>query len=310
MSLRILGLLHFGLQVPDLALGEEFYGDFGLETRERDGLLSVRCSGREQDQALLSEGPTKTIGHVAFAVEPGSSSEWTRHLEGQGIRLVDAPAGGWPEGIWFRDVDGNHVNLREGEPAAHRQFENEPFNFGDQTPRIGRARWLTVRDTVAKPRRMGHLLLFSSDNERSEQFYSRALNLRLSDKIAGRATFMHAGKGDHHIFGFIQSTHPGLHHTSWEVADIDEIAMGAQRMDQRGHHEGWGLGRHALGSNLFAYIRDPWGSWVEYFSDIDIIDDNWQAETWDFPPAVWCAAMPQEFTMNLERPPTSTTGPG
>jgi catechol-2,3-dioxygenase len=300
----VTGLLHFGLQVPDLSVGEKFYADFGLRTGERDGLLTVRCEGRDQDQALLTEGPAKSIGHVAFGVAEGALPEWERHLEGQHIQLTDAPHGGLPGGVWFRDPDGNHVNLRDDAVAPWRPFKTEAaFNFGDETPRVGKARWRSVQEITTRPRRMGHLLLFASDNNRSEVFYNRALGLRLSDKVNGRATFMHAGHGDHHIFGFIQSTHPGLHHTSWEVADIDEIAMGAQRMDQRGYHEGWGLGRHTLGSNLFAYVRDPWGSWVEYFSDIDIVDDSWQAQTWDIPPAVWCAAMPKEFTVNQERPP-------
>ncbi|MFG1667816.1 VOC family protein [Streptomyces sp. Y7] len=302
MTLRVTGLLHFGLQVPDLSQGEKFYADFGLDTQERDSRLVVRCDGREQDQAVLSEGPAKALGHVAFGIESGCTQEWARHLQGQGLKLLDAPAGGQEGGLWFRDLDGNHVNLREEPLAEWRSFGEQTYNFGDATPRVGRAAWQQYMGGVTKPRRMGHLLVFSSDNEKSEQFYARTLGMKLSDKIPGRATFMHSAPGDHHIFGFIQSTHPGLHHTSWEVANIDEIALGAQTMSQRGHHEAWGLGRHTLGSNLFTYIRDPWGSWVEYFSDIDKIADDWEPRSYDVPPAVWCAVMPKEFHANLETP--------
>jgi|SRR5450631_1169368 hypothetical protein len=35
----------------------------------------------------------------------------------------------------------------------------------------------------------------------------------------------------------------------------------------------WGVGRHTIGSNFFHYIQDPWGSWFEYYSDMDFIDD-------------------------------------
>ena len=59
-----------------------------------------------------------------------------------------------------------------------------------------------------------------------------------------------------------------------------------------GHATGWGLGRHTLGSNFFHYIKDPWGSWIEYSSDMDCVTENWQADEWDCPPAVWGPEMP------------------
>jgi hypothetical protein len=33
----------------------------------------------------------------------------------------------------------------------------------------------------------------------------------------------------------------------------------------------WGLGRHAIGSNWFWYLRDPAGNYVEYIADLDSI---------------------------------------
>jgi len=114
---------------------------------------------------------------------------------------------------------------------------------------------------------------------------------------------MNSGPGDHHVFGFIQSSHPGLHHSSWEVNNLDELAIGAQLMADKGHRIGWGLGRHSLGSNLFHYVRDPWGSWIEYFADIDQISESWQPHDWDTPPAVWCPMMPGEFLENIEPKP-------
>jgi hypothetical protein len=45
--------------------------------------------------------------------------------------------------------------------------------------------------------------------------------------------------------------------------------MGALRMRESGWEPGWGLGRHVIGSNYFYYIRDPWGSFAEYFFDLE-----------------------------------------
>jgi catechol 2,3-dioxygenase-like lactoylglutathione lyase family enzyme len=90
--LRVKGLLHYGLQVPSLDTGASFYNAFGLETAERGNAVVIRCDGREQDQTVLMEGATKQLHHVAFAVEPDSLIEWQGHLEGLGVKLLDAPA--------------------------------------------------------------------------------------------------------------------------------------------------------------------------------------------------------------------------
>ena len=72
-----------------------------------------------------------------------------------------------------------------------------------------------------------------------------------------------------------------LHHTSWQVDDIDEVGRGAQAMLE-GHPDRhvWGLGRHYGGSNFFWYLKDPAGNFSEYYSDMDcIIDDQlWTPE--------------------------------
>lgn len=300
--MRVTGLLHYGLQVPELGRGRDFYADFGLAVTEGRDTLTVRCDGRDQDQTVLSEGPDKQLHHVAFSVEPGALPEMRRHLEGLGVVLTDAPGEAFEGGLWFRDPDGNRVNVRDRALAAPRRPEPAPLNLPGRYERVDEARWLSAA-VPPRPRRLGHMLIFSSDVQMSQDFYERALGLRLSDRIKGVATFMNSGPGDHHVFGFIQSTHPGLHHSSWEVNGFDELGMGAQIMTDKGHGLSWGLGRHNLGSNLFHYIRDPWGSWIEYFADIDQITENWQGRDWDLPPAVWCPVMPQEFLENHESKP-------
>ncbi len=77
---------------------------------------------------------------------------------------------------------------------------------------------------------------------------------------------------------------PFLHHTSWEVDDVDEIGRGATAMLE-GHPERhvWGLGRHHAGANFFWYLRDPAGNFSEYFSDMDCnLDDQlWSPEVFE-----------------------------
>jgi len=156
-----------------------------------------------------------------------------------------------------------------------------------------------------RPRRLGHTLRFTSDIDRQIDFYTRVLGLRLSDRSRNVVGFLHCeGGSDHHILAFLASDRPGYHHASFEVANIDEIGLGASRLLDKGYGYGWGLGRHVLGSNFFFYIRDPWNGLAEYFCDIDYIPADAQWDTRDWPPQdalyAWGPHVPDDFARNFE----------
>jgi catechol 2,3-dioxygenase len=130
--------------------------------------------------------------------------------------------------------------------------------------------------------------------------------LQLSDRAQDIVAFMRGhGGSDHHIFGYIKSDRPGYHHASFEVGNVDEIGMGACRLLDKGYKDGWGFGRHVIGSNFFHYIRDPWESMAEYFCDIDYIpaDANWKATNYPAEDSlyVWGPKPPEAFGMNFEQ---------
>ena len=296
----ISGLHHYALQVPDLAEADGFLRDFGLETGEKDGSLIAQCPGRDQEQVRLLEAPAKRLHHVSFTVRPATLDSVREAVERAGVAVIEPPSGGTEAGLWVRDPDGTAVQLLDEAQAPPRPVADMPSNVGASRQRVGIALWETAGQDVM-PRRLGHALLFTPQSERMTAFYTDVLGLRVSDRIHGLVTFLNAGPGDHHIFGFIASSHPGFHHSSFEVPSIDAIAFGADRMRSRGREAGWGLGRHTIGSNFFHYNPDPWGSWIEWFSDIDQIDDSWVARDWDVPPHLWGAPPPQTFLANVEQ---------
>jgi catechol 2,3-dioxygenase-like lactoylglutathione lyase family enzyme len=296
----ISGLHHYALEVPDLEVADSFLADFGLETAEKDGALIAQCLGRDQEQVRMMPGPVKRLHHVSFTLAPGTLDDTLASLERAGTPLIEPPAGADGSGTWLRDPDGTAVQLLEAEQAAARPAAEILTNSGASRQRIGTAAWREVTADV-NPRRLGHSLLFTGQPAVLTDFYTRVLGLHVSDTIHHDfVTFLNAGPGDHHIFGFISSTHPGFHHASFEVPSIDAIAIGADRMRSRGRDAGWGLGRHTIGSNFFHYNPDPWGSWIEWFSDIDQIDDCWVAGDWDVPPHLWGAPPPGTFLANAE----------
>ncbi|MCW5253199.1 VOC family protein [Streptomyces sp. SHP 1-2] len=292
------GVLGYGMTVPSLDVADGFFRNFGLTPQEGPRTLGFGCEGAGQEQVTLLEARRKRMAYVSLGVDEGRLAEFGARLEAHGVKLRDAPKSLEGPGLWFRDPDGLWVNLREGRPDPGAPMPESDMNVGGSRPRVDRAAWQHV-PRRARPHRLGHVLLYVSDLAAAERFYGEVLGFRLSDRTGRILSFWHARPGDHHVFGFVQSTHPGLHHSSWEVPSLDALMIGKQHMDEQGH-PGWGLGRHGLGSNLFTYVPDPWGSWIEYFIDIDQISDAWEPRDLECPAAMWAPRMPQSFVVNTE----------
>jgi catechol 2,3-dioxygenase-like lactoylglutathione lyase family enzyme len=304
----IRSLLHVGMTVPDLEVGRSFYELFGLQTRANGNDLVFRCEGRAQDQLRLIEGPRKKLSYVSLGTNAEGMQSLKVRLEQAGVRIVSSPFGNI-DGIWFQDPHGDWVNVQVAEPAPSLATLAPEINSPGRYRRVGRACDVASLRKKARPRRLGHLIKFSPDVNRSADFYTQVLGMKVSDRAHDILAFLRGGAGgDHHILAFAKSSHTGLHHVSFEVADIDEIEIGAQALLRAGYKDGFGLGRHVGGSNYFHYIRDPWNSLAEYFWDIDVIpedDSDWKAMNVgpEEITAVWASTPPPpEFVMNFELP--------
>jgi catechol 2,3-dioxygenase-like lactoylglutathione lyase family enzyme len=142
-----------------------------------------------------------------------------------------------------------------------------------------RAPGFTRPDRV-RPRKLGHAVLGSTDYAASTAFFTEGLGFKISDRIKGVGAFMRCST-DHHNVLVLAAPVSFLHHTSWQVDDVDDVGRGAQAMlEGRPERHVWGLGRHYAGSNFFWYLKDPAGNFSEYYSDMDcIIDDQlWTPE--------------------------------
>lgn len=304
-------LLHVGITVPDLEVGRAFYELFGLESRACGDHLVFRCQGRPQDQIRLMPGSRKRLSYISLGTNDAGMVDLRHRLNEAGVKIFAPPFDVPFDGVWFKDPHGDWVNVQVAEPAPIATDHIAPeINAPGRYRRIGeRACSVETRAKQARPLRLGHLIKFSPDVDKSVDFYTNTLGLKVSDRAGDILAFLRGSSGgDHHIVAFAKSTHTGLHHVSFEVADIDEIAIGAQTLLRAGYKDGFGLGRHVGGSNYFHYIRDPWNSLAEYFWDIDIIpedDSDW--EPLNVSPeditAVWATTPPPEdFVKNFEEP--------
>lgn len=291
---------HYALRVPDLNVAGTFMSAFGLAVHRQGESLAVAADDGHI-WAKFRRGERKELAYLSFTCF-GRDFERIREQIASECSFESDADFSPNEGFWFRDPDGNLIQVKTGPKAS--PDKKSPLRIGE---RRADRRGAVVRSEVGqvRPRRLSHVLLFTPDVSRALDFYSRTLGLRLSDRSGDGIAFTHAPHGsDHHLVAFAKSTARGWHHAAWDVASLDEVGQGAVQMAAAGYREGWGTGRHVLGSNYFHYVRDPWGSFCEYSADIDYIsaDRVWPAG--DFPPEdslyQWGPDVPHYFIFNTE----------
>ncbi len=301
-ELGVHSLDHFSITVPNMSVAEDFYAAFGLDLKADGNNLGLTTFQDAHRWGVLTEGPAKKLKYISFAAYEEDMEPLRQKIEAQGVRLMDPPAGFDSKGFWFADPDGILIEVK----IAEKSSPDQKMSFSMESVPAGTrgAPYRRLTDKV-QPRRMAHILLFSTDVRRAIDFYGRTLGLRLSDRSGDGIAFLHGIHGsDHHMIALARSNAPGFHHVSWDVPHINQIGLGAMQMADKGFTAGWGMGRHVLGSNYFHYVRDPWGSYSEYSSDIDYIpvDCDWNAG--DHPAEdslyLWGPELPKDFIVNYE----------
>ena len=293
---------HFSLNVPNLAEANLFYRSFGMDVAEESAGLVLRTAGNKHKWVVINEGARKSLAYVSFGAFEGDLARFRERLDALHIKVLDPPAGYESSGLWFRDHDGNLIEIQVCEKTSPNQ-KTAPLLVS--VPGGERGASLRAEVQPIRPQRLAHVLLFTTDVERAIQFYQQALGLRLTDRGGDAIAFMHGIHGsDHHILAVAKSSAPGFHHASWGVNSINEVGLGAMQMSERGYVAGWGLLRHVLGSNYSHYVRDPWGSYFEYTCDIDYIPANIDWKTGHYAPEdsiyLWGPPLPDDFVVNHE----------
>lgn len=265
-------LLGFRAAVPDPAAVTGFYLELGLSGNDVRG-----WTGSEGGATVhLDEGELRR----PLSIEIGCDSE--ADIDAIARRLIDG--GGDPR--------RNSTELRVNDPHAHVELivrvadPHRPADVGElpepnapgHDVRLD-ARAPAVFGRPRPPRRLGHLVLGTPDIAATRDLLVDGLGFKVSDELPGMIAFLRCSR-DHHNVALVDSPVPLLQHYSWECDDVDHVGHTATalcRADPDRH--AWGLGRHFAGSNFYWYLRDPSGSFVELYSDMDRIEDDDAWET-------------------------------
>jgi catechol 2,3-dioxygenase-like lactoylglutathione lyase family enzyme/predicted enzyme related to lactoylglutathione lyase len=313
--MAVRGVLSYTLEIPDLQEGVRFYTDAGLIPTIEGNVAHFTCAGQDRDSVILLGGrPAKRLHHIALRAE--GLDEIAGKVVAAGGKVVAAGEGLEDYGLWVTDPHGMLIHLVERpvdpEPLAGPAFE---INAPGRLVRIRRSA-VKPRSTYddVKPLRLGHVLVFTPDVRRSVRFMCEALGMGLADHAQEMIAFCCArGGSEHHVVAFAKSPGVGFHHGSFQVHDPDEVGRGGRALLARVGRGDWGFGRHTIGSNYFHYIQDPWGSWFEYYSDMDYIDDYelWTPTNYALEDSLdsWGPKMPHDFVHNYEVTSSRALGP-
>ncbi|MFD4668883.1 VOC family protein [Lentzea sp. NPDC058450] len=262
--------------VPDVERTTAYYAEFGL-TVSRPNVLST-VDGGEQLRVVHA--------HRRRLLELGVGADDPDDLDRTAAALarLDVPVHRTATTVEAVDP-GTEVLVRvEIAPRLRQTPVPAPvYNAPGSILRTGERAEGILREGPVRPRKLGHVVLGSTDQEASQRFFQQGIGFKVSDTVKGLAAFLRCST-DHHNVLVQQAPVAFLHHSSWQVDDVDEIGRGATAMlatDPDRHT--WGLGRHHIGSNFFWYLKDPAGNFSEYYSDIDCIVDDalWTPRDWE-----------------------------
>jgi catechol 2,3-dioxygenase-like lactoylglutathione lyase family enzyme len=267
------GLGHVVIGVPNVAETIDYYTDFGLQHRG-EGVFATVDGG---EQLRIVSAPTRRLVELSVAADdPDDIAAIATRL-----RALDLP------------VEQTETVLRAVEPvtgtgvrvAVRPRIVVEPpvaatvYNGPGRIERWGRAPFIGRTEPV-RPHKLGHAVLGSTDVQATMRFFTEGIGFKVSDYMGDRAAFLRCSVEHHNVLVMAAPVN-FLHHTSWQVEDVDEVGRGAQAMlEGNPERHIWGLGRHYAGANFFWYLKDPAGNFSEYYSDMDTVpeDELWSPE--------------------------------
>ena len=137
-----------------------------------------------------------------------------------------------------------------------------------------------------------HLTFASKDVEKFQNFYHKKLGFQVSDRVVKSngelATCFTTSNHEHHTIACFKSSQNGIDHHSYETGEWNNIKIWCDHFAQNNVKLMWGPGRHGPGNNLFVFIEDIDGNWIEISAELETVNGR--------PPKNW----PQEEkTLNL-----------
>jgi catechol 2,3-dioxygenase len=246
-------LHHLRIGSPEPEKLAAFYGkalDMSVSQDAEDSWIACGPARRLQ----FSRGPAKKLLHAGFAVRDAEN------------------------------LAGLHERAREKglTPAAfaNRFFGDGAFSVSDPDGNVIAFGLAAHEEQIGGGLRgpLQHLTLATRDVQAIEDFYSKKLGFGVSDRIRNPdgklMTCFMRGNHEHHNLACFFQEREGMDHHSYEAGEWDTIRDWSDRLAARDIRLMWGPGRHGPGNNLFIFIEDPDGNWIEISAELEVIHDR------------------------------------
>jgi len=277
-GIKVRDMAFIRLRSPDLDKAEEFLTNFGLvKTHRTPTVLFMRGTDPVAHLHVTELGEPKFVGFGYFAETEDDLKKLAATPGASGIENLDEPGGG--KRVRLKEPNGYTIEVIHGQAVPKAiPIARQPLNSGEEpTARAGEMMRLPKGPSHIK--RIGHGVLSTPKFTETVKWFRDTLGFLCSDDVYEgephnlMGSFNRLDRGedfvDHHVMFVLRHEKAGLNHVSFEVPDIDDVAMGHHFLHRCGYEHMWGLGRHYLGSQVYDYWADPWGRVHEHWADSD-----------------------------------------
>lgn len=269
---------YLGVGVKDLgawaAYAQETLG-LGVAATDSDGAVLLRLD-EHHHRFVLHEDAHDDITFSGWQVDTAAD------LDAIGARLeaagTDVARGTAEEAerrrvqglITFQDPDGNAVEVFYGPQLASTPFVSQ----------TGGTRF------VAGAQGLGHFVLAANDLDRTMNFYTQMLGMKVSDYITRgplKLGFLHCNPR-HHSLAFVEfpNAPKRANHFMLQLDDFDAVGRTWDNVQSGAAPVILTLGRHSNDEMVSFYMRNPSGFGVEYGWGAREVDDScWEVAHYD-----------------------------
>ena len=242
-------LHHLAVGSPRPSALAQFYANVMDMTAAKAGEEEWRCEGPGR-RVIVSHGEERNLKFAGFACRDKPGLALLRaNLKFKGIPQSPSPSPYFgKEAFAVKDPDGNLICFGLAQPEVPRPCLKGPLQ---------------------------HLTLASFDVEAFQEFYSDKLGFEVTDRVlhadGALATCFATSNHEHHTIACFKSDRQGMDHHSYEAGEWNCIRDWCDHFARHDVQLTWGPGRHGPGNNLFAFIQDPDGNWIEISAELEVV---------------------------------------
>lgn len=246
-------LHHLCFESPNPEKLSDFYGKIMQMKPQSIGANAWLCSGKNR-QILIKEGMKNRLEFAAFSCRDEDGLNLLKErVKEEGIEVINLqPDLFQNDAISIVDQDGHNISFGLSKPNMNAESVlNGPLQ---------------------------HLTFSTLNVEKFVDFYVGKLGFCISDRVlhsnGNLATCFVRSNHEHHTVACFKSDRIGVDHHSYEAGEWNAIRDWCDHFASMNIELMWGPGRHGPGNNLFVFVEDPDGNWIEISAELEVIHDR------------------------------------